>query len=786
MKKLLTVITICLSMMIASIASASKMDLPLQLLVKSPTTGKAILGKGVSARGDVELVDVIIKSMDVDFTAATIIGAGGTVRSTIGNIMTAYVPVDFLNELEAFDEIKGIEASRPMRNLMDTARANTGVTTLQAGYDGITYNGENVVVGVLDTGLDYTKSDFNSVDGVTRVQYMGFQSASADGSELIECAHDTIVDGSCSVTGNNDAAVGHGTHVTGIAAGSDSTYTGVASAADILFVRNDFYDDIEEENANTFSAGLLDGIEKIFKLADILDKPAVINISQGAHIGAHDNTSLLEQGINSAVAGEYASNGKNYGRSIVAAAGNTHVVYDLLNSVPAASDRAGGVHGAFSVSDGNSSAFRLWILVSSAIDRTPLIADVWFGQGEADNCSIAANAYSYVDAFDDSTSTSDAVAATGDMSLSTDDNTSSTSGDNKVITIVAVDAEDSQNQKPRGLVGLRPGSSGSWSDFEIDTTNWNTGYVMDVIIRASGGACTGNLWIEMSSGTYVNFMKNVDAADENIAGGDNGNAYSLLDGDNDMTVMLPGTASGLVTVGAYLQEKPFDGTDKSQWTDMDGTTYDATDVTEPTTAQINGGTVSQRCPFSSIGPTADGRLKPDILAPGDPIISTLPEGYKEAYENSNGADSFAPLQVNETHYKNQGTSQASPHVAGLVALMFQKNNTLTLSQVKDAITSTGTAAQTIGKASYEVGYGNVQAVSAIATFGADTSGYSGTGDLTTEDLEEEEDDDDDSSSSGGCGGSIAPFEASNAAAIAFFLVAPIIAVAVRRRRNNRK
>ncbi|MDN3588200.1 S8 family peptidase [Pedobacter aquatilis] len=65
--------------------------------------------------------------------------------------------------------------------------------------------------------------------------------------------------------------------------------------------------------------------------------------------------------------------------------------------------------------------------------------------------------------------------------------------------------------------------------------------------------------------------------------------------------------------------------------------------------------------FSSKGPTGDGRPKPDIIAPGEKIISCAAGGKKKAFgTNAAGA--------NEAYYlEESGTSMAAPHVSGAIA-----------------------------------------------------------------------------------------------------------------------
>ena len=773
MKRFFTLSLLVIILSIPSVSHAGKMDLMLKMAMDKPTVGKAMLGKSLSMIDGVQRVDILIKSSDVDMTRVAIEDAGGRVGSVIGDIMTASVPMDFLSKMEKLDEVEKVEASEALRPLMDSARQNTGVSTLQSGYGGTTYDGTNVIVGVIDTGIDYKNDDFKDSSGNSRVQYMRFQTAKSDSMSVVECAHDKIIDDDCSqIPTTNDSLSSHGTHVTGSAAGSDSTYTGMAPNADIMFVRNSYYDDTTESGDSTFSAGVLDGVMEIFKKADILDKPAVINISQGTHIGAHDDTSLLEQGIDNAVNGEYVSGGKSYGRAVVAAAGNENIVADVLGI---ASSLAGGIHVGFNVPSGSSYARRLWVLQISttsgvyAPGRTPLIIDAWFGSGESDNCKLAANVYPFSDAMGGSTTTSDAVLGTGDIALSSDNVSNSIqSSDKKVGIITSSDSSDSQNNKPRMLIAYGPGDSGSWSDIQTDASS--TGYVLDVIVRANGGACDGNMWIE-GGGTYVNFMKGLDTGSYDVGDGGNGDGYKIKNGDSNMTVDIPATASKVIAVGAYLQEKPY-GSGTSKWTDSNGVTYDATDIDEDSDAYVNGGTVGSRCPFSSLGPTADGRTKPDILAPGDPVISTMASGYSLA--------SDSPLKVDSNHFKLQGTSQASPQVAGFVALLFQKNNKLTADEVKTAITGTAASAMVVGKADNSNGYGKLDAVSSIDSISADTSGYSGTGDLKTSDL----DNSNSSSSSGGCGGMISPssrMSLPNPVGV-IFLMLPAIIIVFRRKR----
>ncbi|ODN02581.1 Bacillopeptidase F [Orchesella cincta] len=73
--------------------------------------------------------------------------------------------------------------------------------------------------------------------------------------------------------------------------------------------------------------------------------------------------------------------------------------------------------------------------------------------------------------------------------------------------------------------------------------------------------------------------------------------------------------------------------------------------------------------FSSVGPAADGRIKPEISAPGEDVRSSVPDS-----DTSYGTKS--------------GTSMACPHAAGAVALLLSVNPDLTFAQVRQALIDT--------------------------------------------------------------------------------------------------
>ena len=80
--------------------------------------------------------------------------------------------------------------------------------------------------------------------------------------------------------------------------------------------------------------------------------------------------------------------------------------------------------------------------------------------------------------------------------------------------------------------------------------------------------------------------------------------------------------------------------------------------------------------FSSRGPSADGRLKPELTAPGENVISTLSQWAVPERQTTTGL-----------HQWLSGTSMSTPVVTGAAALYFQQNPNATYAEVLAALTA---------------------------------------------------------------------------------------------------
>ena len=97
-------------------------------------------------------------------------------------------------------------------------------------------------------------------------------------------------------------------------------------------------------------------------------------------------------------------------------------------------------------------------------------------------------------------------------------------------------------------------------------------------------------------------------------------------------------------------------------------------------------------PFSSVGPTFDGRIKPDVMAPGNNIISSFSSFYMAAHPDASDLtwdlDRYAFNDRSYAWVSSSGTSASCPAVAGAIALWLQAKPDLTPQEVKEVLSRT--------------------------------------------------------------------------------------------------
>ena len=274
-----------------------------------------------------KLWDVIVKYSGPESGLG---GDGIQVVPLLGGYAVVTLPE---TEIDAYSDRQQVEfIEKPKRLYFETlqAREASCILPVQTGANGLT--GEGILVGVVDSGVDYFHPDFRNEDGSSRILRLWDQSLDGNppkgyvtGTEYTKEEIDKALalgetEGRRLVALHIEEAPvarplipsrdfsGHGTAVLGIAAGngraSGGVNRGVAYKSDLLVVKMGN----ARENSFPRTTELMEGIDYLIRQAVKMGRPIAINISFGNNYGSHQGDSLLET---------YLSNAANVGRSVI-------------------------------------------------------------------------------------------------------------------------------------------------------------------------------------------------------------------------------------------------------------------------------------------------------------------------------------------------------------------------------------------------------------------------------------------------------------------------------------
>ena len=297
--------------------------------------GGALRAQG---RPVINYILALVESTDGD---ATIQQKGGLVWQDFGHgFYAAFLPVDSLGALDQSASIVRMEANELSNVLNDNSKEILGVNKVWNGIElPQAFRGNGVLAGVMDIGFDFTHPSFRNEDGSSRVIWFWDPLAENNNPNELGRTYTTPDEVLAAEHSYNAAQDNHGSHVLGSIAGRgiDGNFAGMAPEADIIGghvplgdIPQDFYSRLKDYMQNTFlpeTKGLPMGIVnvelssvielamlyKIFKKADELNKPCVVNWSFGAPSSFSADFTAYETVLNRML---------GPGRIVVASAGN--------------------------------------------------------------------------------------------------------------------------------------------------------------------------------------------------------------------------------------------------------------------------------------------------------------------------------------------------------------------------------------------------------------------------------------------------------------------------------
>lgn len=588
-----------------------------------------------------------------------LISQGVTVNSHFGNTITVSLPLSLVGNLATFNGVKRIELARQLTLCNDKARELSRfptMTYLHDGYRDFTYSGKGVVVGVIDVGVDFNHINFLDNNGVNRIKRVYMPADSTGTAPIIEGlslpGSEYTTPEEIDALTTDDPTQYHGTHTTGTAAGSyvANGYHGVATGADIVVCA------MPENQLTDFN--IANSIKYIFDYAANVGRPAVINMSLGDQVGAHDGSSQLCR-LFQDVSGP--------GRVCVVSAGNDGNMPMSIRKKLGENDSLATFLGNWYSREPMRGYSSMW---SRSSQRHTVDLVIWDIKEKTMLHRLDIPQDAVLDSVYVVSSDTDPVFAqyfTGELYF-------------------ACALED--NGLFHSLV-------------ETNYTNSDrTRYRVGLVNRAPAGETL----MGWCGGQPIYTKAGVDG----WTGGSVGSGCTV----SDLT-----TTDSVISVGAYCSNNSF--------VMMDGSTND-----------ISNCNPNEIAYFSGFGPDALNKPRPDVVAPGFMVASSVSRYVDALQDPANIVDKVTVDNIDYPYGLEGGTSMSTPVVVGAIALWLEIYPELSIADIRDLL------AQTCYSDSYveagpakKWGYGKLDIDSGIKCLLARIEGdVNGDGEVTAADI----------------------------------------------------
>ncbi len=238
-------------------------------------------------------------------------------QTLAGRYVIGYVKESYYDKLAEVFGTSFVSSIPTVLGTLDRAALESAGIIQVQNQPYLDLKGRNVLVGFVDTGIDYTQPVFINEDGTSKIQYIFDQNITNDkiiddfyiGTEYSNAMINEALNSPnpYDIVPQRDTN-GHGTFLASIAAGNPiGDFTSAAPSAEIIMVKlkkaRPFYLNrycVPPEQEYAFgSNSVMVGIEYILRKARELGRPVVICLGIGSNFGSHDGFSIFEEYLGS-------------------------------------------------------------------------------------------------------------------------------------------------------------------------------------------------------------------------------------------------------------------------------------------------------------------------------------------------------------------------------------------------------------------------------------------------------------------------------------------------------